>query len=174
MGSLVSLTNLIPLSLQIFFCGSIQVAALIYLINQPWFKPVIAKGDETIVCWENTVLFTVSCFQYVVLACAYSKGKPYRQSIIHNIWLLFIAIILSSFVVYLIIYPNYKIANFFEIMPINHNHKQILFRYSLLIIPFIHFILAFIVEVSNFYNRLICGNFVQLVFCIIHTCLKLL
>lgn len=149
MGSLVSTTNLVPLTLQIFFCGLIQLAALIYLMKQPWFKPLLAKKDETVVCWENTVLFTVSCFQYVILACVYSKGKPYRQSVLHNFWLLFIAIILSSFVVYLMVYPEDKIAKFFEIMPLHHNKKQLIFRYTLLAIPFIHFFLALSVEVSE-------------------------
>lgn len=118
-------------------------------MKQPWFKPTLTKKDETIVCWENTVLFTVSCFQYVILACVYSKGKPYRQSILYNFWLLMIAVILSSFVVYLIVYPDERVAKFLEILPLKHTHMQLIFRYSLLSLPMIHLLLALIVEVSN-------------------------
>lgn len=40
--------------------------------------------DETILCWENTVLFLISCYQYLILGVVYSKGLPYRKPIYTN------------------------------------------------------------------------------------------
>lgn len=79
MSSLVSSKNMFPLLLQIFVCALIQLGALYFLYRQKWFEPIPpdSKG-EIIVSWENTVLFTVSCYQYIVLAWHFSKGKPYR------------------------------------------------------------------------------------------------
>lgn len=39
---------------------------------------------ERIMCWENTVLFLISCFQYLVLGVVYSKGRPYRKPLYTN------------------------------------------------------------------------------------------
>lgn len=39
---------------------------------------------ERTLCWENTVLFFVSCCQYLVLGVIYSKGLPYRQPLYTN------------------------------------------------------------------------------------------
>lgn len=43
-------------------------------------------GDEFehILCWENTVVFLVSCYQYLILGVVYSKGLPHRQPIHKN------------------------------------------------------------------------------------------
>lgn len=79
MSSLVSAKNLFPLLLQIVGCAGFQLAALYYLYTQEWFEPIKNNGHEEVIkSWENTVLFTVSCFQYVILAWHLSKGKPYR------------------------------------------------------------------------------------------------
>lgn len=45
-----------------------------------------AKEDEseTLVCWEATVIFYVSSFQYLILCITYSPGKPFRKSLITN------------------------------------------------------------------------------------------
>lgn len=40
--------------------------------------------DEQTLCWENTVLFLVSCYQYLILGIVYSKGLPYRQPVFTN------------------------------------------------------------------------------------------
>lgn len=143
MGSLVSLANLIPIFLQVITCIFIQVAALFYLTNQNWYRPLPDKGiGETVVCWENSVLYNVSCFQYIILAFVYSKGKPYRQRVITNFWFLLSALSLTVFQVYLLVYPSKYILEFFEIKDMPNE-----FRYILLLFPLSHFLLAVFIEV---------------------------
>ena len=40
--------------------------------------------DEEIVSYENTAVFSVSVYQYIILAVAFSKGMPYRKTIFSN------------------------------------------------------------------------------------------
>ena len=61
--------------------ASAQLAAMWLLERQVWFEPVPPSGpdqDVTTVCWENTVVFYVSSYQYLILATAFSRGAPFR------------------------------------------------------------------------------------------------
>jgi cation-transporting ATPase 13A2 len=151
-GSLVAATNLIPIVLQIFTCVAVQIGAMYFLYQQDWFEPVPdrAKGEEVTQCWENTVMFVVSSFQYLILAFVYSKGKPYRQMLIRNFWFLFSALALTCFQVWLLIAPSKEVAEFFQIMYLPHKaREQIYFRDKLLLIPIAHFLAAIFIEVTT-------------------------
>ncbi len=58
-----------------------------------------------VACFENYAVFSVSAFQYIILAYAFSKSKPYRKYIYTNLWLVGSLLVLTSFTVYLILYP---------------------------------------------------------------------
>ncbi|GLV35836.1 anne boleyn [Carabus blaptoides fortunei] len=125
MGSLVSLVNLIPLFLQIILCGIIKYGALYYLQLQPWFSPLLKSsyhGEEVIVCWENTIVFSVSL-------------------------LLFAAVALTIFTTVLLVYPVEPLAAYFEMIPVSKSRHQLYFRLKILIFPLVHFILAVFIEV---------------------------
>ena len=58
--------------------------------------------------FETSAIFTVSSFQYLTLAYTFSKGPPYRQSILKNslqLYILYLEIIsnLYSFLYYIYI-----------------------------------------------------------------------
>lgn len=99
-SSLLSMAHIIPLFLQFTSCALIQLGALIYLHNQNWFnenywnfaqtsnETVCSLSNtefiENVVTWENTVVFLVSCYQYLILGVIYSKGLPYREPLHRN------------------------------------------------------------------------------------------
>lgn len=149
MSSLVAAKNTIPLALQIITCALMQGGALYYLFCQEWFKPIPDNTiGEVILSWENTVLFTVSCYQYIILATVYSKGRPYRQMLITNFWFLVCSVALALFVTVLMVQPNKFLADIMEIMFLPRRARdQEHFRYSLLAFPVLHFILAVFIEV---------------------------
>lgn len=157
MSSLVSMKNIIPLLLQIASFALIQIASLYYLFNQNWYVPLPNTTTEPVIsCWENTVLFTVSCYQYVILAAVYSKGKPYRQRLIKNYWFLLSAISLTIFVTWLMIYPCKVMAEFMELMFVQpDDQEKFLFKLILTSFPAVHFLLAIFIEVSFFLNSII-------------------
>lgn len=130
-------------------------------------------GDEFdhILCWENTVVFLISCYQYLILGVVYSKGLPYRQPIYkngkltindsscthtHNAKCKFLSrsfagalilfvVVLTAFTTALVIHPTVLLANIFEIQPYNDEHK--IFRLTILVFPLLHLLLSYAVEV---------------------------
>ncbi|XP_049825460.1 polyamine-transporting ATPase 13A3-like [Aethina tumida] len=147
-GSLISTKNTIPLILQIIGCALVQLGALYYLSLQEWFEPIPDKvHEEVIVSWENTVLFTVSCFQYIIIAIVYSKGKPYRKPLWTNFWFILSALLLSVFTGWIMIYPCKEVAKFMDIIYVHDNSRnQIAFKCILLGFPLAHIILAVLIE----------------------------
>jgi len=85
-GSLSSVQNVVSIICQIIVTLCIQVGALSYLQAQPWYTEVrISSGDDVEKhCWENTTLFCVSAFQYLILALVFSKGPPFRKPFFLN------------------------------------------------------------------------------------------
>ncbi|KAL0267327.1 UNVERIFIED_CONTAM: hypothetical protein PYX00_009625 [Menopon gallinae] len=144
---LVSPANVIPLLLQIIFTFFIQLSSLQYLYLQDWFEPTTSQDVTT--SWENTVVYCVSSFQYLILALVYSKGKPYRQSFYRDIPFMAVFVSLLAFTTLLCVYPVNPVGSFFELMPVaDDTPKQAIFRFELLIFPLGNLIISFLIEVS--------------------------
>ncbi|CAG9864440.1 unnamed protein product [Phyllotreta striolata] len=150
MSSLVSAKNLIPLVLQITTCAFVQVGAIYYLFQQTWFKPIPSDATEpVIVSWENTTVFTISCYQYIILATMYSKGRPYRRMLITNFWFLAVATALTGFTTWLMVYPCRYVADLMNLVYVGHGWSaENRFKYSLLAFPVVHFLLALFIEMG--------------------------
>ncbi|KAF2811181.1 P-type ATPase-like protein [Mytilinidion resinicola] len=85
-ASLVSRKVLTPLLGQIAICVLIQAIGFLYVQRQPWFvPPVVDKNKSNSHNSENTTLFLVSCYQYILSAVVLSVGPPFRQSMGQNL-----------------------------------------------------------------------------------------
>ncbi|XP_063225948.1 polyamine-transporting ATPase 13A3-like isoform X2 [Bacillus rossius redtenbacheri] len=153
LGSLVSAVNMVPLLLQVLLTAAVQVSALYLLGSQAWFRPAKFHDDddgvdETVIkCWENTSLFCVSCYQYLILAVVYSKGRPFRKPFYTNIFLLLSLLVLTCFNTLLLIYPIAPISNIFELMPASEDKPILMFRLWLFGLPVLHLFVATFIEV---------------------------
>nr|CAG8510149.1 13919_t:CDS:10 [Entrophospora candida] len=84
-ANLVSKSVLTPLLGQIFIQSGFQFFVFLLVRRQPWYRPPkYDPDDEKIKCYESTVLFLISCFQYILMAIVFSVGPPYRKPITSN------------------------------------------------------------------------------------------
>ncbi|KAJ9203835.1 hypothetical protein DTO164E3_2189 [Paecilomyces variotii] len=85
-ADLVSRKVLTPLLGQIVICVLAQFAIFKAVQSQPWFiPPKIGKDSPSIENSEDTALFLLSCFQYILTSVVLSVGPPFRQPIISNV-----------------------------------------------------------------------------------------
>jgi len=81
-ASLVSRKVLSSILGQIVITSATQAWAFFWVRVQPWYEapppPIPGEGIE-MHNFENTVLFLVSCFQYILVAAVFSIGPPYRK-----------------------------------------------------------------------------------------------
>ncbi|GBP44393.1 Probable cation-transporting ATPase 13A3 [Eumeta japonica] len=154
--SLVALSSTVPLTLQVVLVLLLQLAGVYLLYAQAWFTPVEGGPDvEQVLCWENTVIFIISSFQYLILACVYSKGLPFRQPFCSNYSMVATLIIQCVFVIICLMCPWKAFGDFMELESLKHdNPSQNLFRVYLLLIPALHLILAIAIEASITYALL--------------------
>lgn len=131
LNSLISLSPILSLFIQLAFVLGFQVGAFLHLKSEPWFVPFNATNAETAACDENYTVFSVSVFQYIILAIVFSKGYPYRKSIFTNFGFIISAIVITGFSLYLTIDPVEELAEFFDLsLPEDFDFRLILLAYA--------------------------------------------
>nr|XP_020024449.1 probable cation-transporting ATPase 13A2 isoform X1 [Castor canadensis] len=85
-GALLSVPVLGSLLLQVALVASVQVGGYFLAVTQPWFVPLnkTVPAPDNLPNYENTVVFSLSSFQYLILAVAVSKGAPFRRPVYTN------------------------------------------------------------------------------------------
>ncbi|KXN85349.1 hypothetical protein AN958_11449 [Leucoagaricus sp. SymC.cos] len=89
-ASLVSKRVLASIIGQILITTGFQLWGYFWVRTQPWYTPPPqndpSSGDNQLEStnFENTVLFLISCFQYILVAAVFSIGPPYRKSMWTN------------------------------------------------------------------------------------------
>ncbi len=85
-ANLVSRKVLTPLLGQMALCILVQFIAFSVVQRQSWYiPPTLDKHHSNSLNSQNTALFLVSCFQYILSAVVLSVGKPFREPISRNL-----------------------------------------------------------------------------------------
>ncbi|KAG7123368.1 cation-transporting ATPase like protein [Verticillium longisporum] len=115
-ANLVSRKVLIPLLGQMIICIAIQATVYIAVREQPWYIPPKVRHDKSnIKNSENTVLFLVSCFEYILAGVVLNAGPPFRQKALKN-WP-FLATIATTLLLtlYMIMSPAHWVAHLMQL-----------------------------------------------------------
>jgi len=116
-SNLVSFKVLVSLIGQIIIQMLFQFYIFFWSRRQLWYEAPEQNGDgKTILCYENTLLFYISCFQYIVGALVFSVGPPYRQPITTNTMFMSISALASFLILYMLFIPNVQLSTFMELM----------------------------------------------------------
>lgn len=107
-GSLLSGPVLGSLLLQVALVAGVQLGGYFLAAAQPWFVPLngTVPAPDNLPNYENTVVFSLSSFQYLILAAAVSKGAPFRRPLYTNVPFLAALVLLGSVLVGLMLAPG--------------------------------------------------------------------
>ncbi|KAL4249984.1 Cation-transporting ATPase [Abortiporus biennis] len=124
-ASLVSKKVLASIIGQIVITSAIQFWAYFWIRSQPWYTPPEPKNsseedDNKLEAknFENSALFLVSCFQYILVAAVFSIGPPYRKPMWTNVLLMLSIGCLSLFNLLVLLSPPDFITSILELMDI--------------------------------------------------------
>ncbi|KAJ7402867.1 hypothetical protein BTVI_82601 [Pitangus sulphuratus] len=102
--------------------------------------------------YENTVLFCVTGFQYLILAVAMSKGYPFREPLYTNVLFLLVLILLFGLMIWLTLYPLGFPKTLLKLQGI----EDLNFKLLLLGIAALNFFAAFVLETALDHGLLSC------------------
>ncbi|XP_029803895.1 cation-transporting ATPase 13A2 isoform X4 [Suricata suricatta] len=107
-GALLSVPVLGSLLLQVALVAGVQLGGYFLTVAQPWFVPLnqTVPAPDNLPNYENTVVFSLSSFQYLILAAAVSKGPPFRRPLYTNVPFLVALALLGSVLVGLLLVPG--------------------------------------------------------------------
>ncbi|KAM3921896.1 polyamine-transporting ATPase 13A2 isoform 2-T2 [Leptodactylus fuscus] len=154
LGTLISIPVLGSLIVQTSMILLVQLVSYFLLVSQPWFIPVNTNNtmSQNLPNYENTVIFSVSGFQYLILAVVLSKGYPFRKPLYTNILLLIALLLLLAMMLWITLFPMKFMLSILDLIRIGDFN----FKFVLIGIVAVNFIAAFIVETALDHGYLSC------------------
>jgi cation-transporting ATPase 13A2 len=141
-ANLVSRKVLTPLLGQMVFCILVQAVAWSAVQRQEWYQhPVIDPEHSNSLNSQNTALFLVSCFQYILSAVVLSVGKPYREPMARNLPFISTIFVTLAITAYMLFDPSQAVAEWMEL-----TYVDIPFRVFLLVLGLGNFVAAYVCE----------------------------
>ncbi|CED85070.1 ca-transporting atpase [Phaffia rhodozyma] len=123
-GSLVSKRVLTSIISQTIINAGIQLGVFFLVKAQPWYEePEVNVDKLETINYENSALFLVSSFQYILVAAVFSVGPPYRKPLYTNFSLVMCLVVLSVFSTYVLLSPSLPIALFLDLMSLELSFK---------------------------------------------------
>uniref|UniRef100_A0A670IED5 Polyamine-transporting ATPase 13A3 n=1 Tax=Podarcis muralis TaxID=64176 RepID=A0A670IED5_PODMU len=165
-SGLISAPLLCSVLSQILICLGFQTLGFLWARQQPWYETWTPHSDACNVSrgpfantsqhknktlhdehnirnYENTTVFFISSFQYLIVAVAFSKGRPFRQPCYKNYLFVISVIVLYAFVLFVLLHPLQPIDWFLELVCVPYP-----WRIRILLIVVINAFVSLLVEVS--------------------------
>lgn len=102
---LLSFIPLFSMVANLFVMVSSQMISLNLIHTFFWFEPFNYTQPREYECYENYAVYSVSQFQYIILAFIFSYGKPYRGPIYKNIVFFLSLLTMTIVCLYITLFP---------------------------------------------------------------------
>ncbi|XP_074046704.1 polyamine-transporting ATPase 13A3 isoform X3 [Macrotis lagotis] len=163
-SGLISGALLFSVLSQIIISIGFQCFGFFWVRQQPWYELWTPQSDacnlsrsfssnsshfdnetehdaHNIKNYENTTVFFISSFQYLIVAIAFSKGKPFRQPCYKNGFFVVSVIVLYIFIFFIMLHPVAYIDQVLEIVCVPYQ-----WRITMLIIILINTLVSILAE----------------------------
>ncbi|KAF9381204.1 hypothetical protein CPC16_009960 [Podila verticillata] len=141
-ANLVSKKVLTSLIGQIMIQSLFQAALFLIIRHQPWYTPPVYDSEEkNIECFENTALFLLSCFQYLLVAIVFSVGPPFRKPMVTNRPFVVITAALVLLSAIMVLFPTRWLSEVMQLVKIPFS-----FRAFILVMAGVNFALSLFCE----------------------------
>ncbi|XP_012255739.2 polyamine-transporting ATPase 13A3-like [Athalia rosae] len=145
--SLLSFTPLLSLTLLMLVMSAFQTMAFYVVQHFPGFVPFKFTAETGYTCWQNYSVFCVSLFQYITMAIAFSRGKPYRMPIYTNTAFIMSILLLTVICIYITAYPANWVINALQLtLPPGYEWRVLILTLGLANFLLCLFVESFIIE----------------------------
>uniref|UniRef100_A0AAQ6IK09 Cation-transporting P-type ATPase N-terminal domain-containing protein n=1 Tax=Anabas testudineus TaxID=64144 RepID=A0AAQ6IK09_ANATE len=122
-----------------------QLAALFIAISQDWYIPLNSTvfGTANLPNMEDTTVFDMSGFQYIIMAVVVTKSYPHKKPLFYNVIFLCLLFILFGVMTWLVVYPGHIACRIFNL----YNITDMNFKLLLVALAALNFLICFFVEV---------------------------
>ena len=97
----------------------VQMLTVHLVSQQNWYiPPIVNPEDPEIRNSENTVLFEISCYQYIMIATILSVGPPYRQPMTENVPFMTMVTV-ATIITTVILFPPSWVASILQLTDIS-------------------------------------------------------
>ncbi|PIL34017.1 transporter [Ganoderma sinense ZZ0214-1] len=121
-ASLVSKKVLASIVGQIVITSAVQFWTFFWVRAQSWYAPPVPNDPDSsddkleATNFENSALFLVSCFQYILVAAVFSIGPPFRKQMWTNGWFMVSMVVLGLFNLLVLLDPPRPLVKLLELM----------------------------------------------------------
>nr|XP_053627607.1 polyamine-transporting ATPase 13A3-like [Cherax quadricarinatus] len=147
-ASLLSVAPIASIVVHMLAVIGFQTFCFFYVQEQPWYVPFNATtSDEIFAGHENYAVFSVSQFQYIMLALVFSRGPPFRQHVYSNYLLSGSILVMTVCSVVLTVAPPQFIIDQFElVLPPAGDQQADFFRWQMILYSLLYSALAVFIE----------------------------
>ncbi|XP_078420012.1 polyamine-transporting ATPase 13A3-like isoform X1 [Cetorhinus maximus] len=161
-SGLISASLILSVLSQIFISAVFQITGFLMVKQQTWYEiwtPIsdacsssklnltlehdntYPHDEKNIKSYENTTVFFISCFQYLIVAIVFSKGKPFRQPSYKNYPFVVTVILLHTFIFFIMMLPVEVIDQALQLVCVPYN-----WRLMMLILILVNAVVSFVTE----------------------------
>ncbi|KAG0214920.1 hypothetical protein BGX28_001126 [Mortierella sp. GBA30] len=139
-ANLVSKKVLASLIGQILIQACFQATLFFMVRQQPWYQPPkYERGKQNIEGFENSSLFFLSIFQYLLIAIVFSVGPPYRKPMSSNRPFVFITLALVCLSTFMVLFPPGWLSSFMQLL-----YMPLAFRVLILFMAGLNLVIALV------------------------------
>jgi cation-transporting ATPase 13A3/4/5 len=144
-GALISMPIVSSIVMQAIIQFICQFGIYFVLTLQTWYKPIVdpvENGDVT-PSPDNTAIFLVSNFQYIITAVAFSISRPFKKPIYSNFILTGYLILSIAYSYYIIIRPDIWNFDMLQLADFGDDGN---FKFIVLVFTLVNFIMSYLIE----------------------------